>query len=67
MNNEWDIVSVLCHEIAHQWFGDLVTADTWGDLLLHESFATFFMTYLPLQFKKGMGLYAVRNSKMTND
>ena len=32
---------VIVHEIAHQWFGDLVTLRTWDDLWLNEAFATF--------------------------
>lgn len=30
------------HELAHQWFGDYVTARTWADIWLNESFATYF-------------------------
>ncbi|CAH0563653.1 unnamed protein product [Brassicogethes aeneus] len=33
---------VMGHEIAHQWFGNLVTPSTWNDLWLKEGFATYF-------------------------
>ena len=39
-------IDVNCHEIAHQWFGDLVTNDWWTDIMLHESFAAYFEDYL---------------------
>ncbi|GAB4325214.1 MAG: aminopeptidase N [Dehalococcoidia bacterium] len=38
---------VILHEMAHMWFGDLVTMRWWNDLWLNESFATY-MSYLAL-------------------
>lgn len=55
-----NIAITIAHELAHQWFGNLVTMQWWDDLWLNESFATF-MSYkavhaafpewdLPLQY-----------------
>lgn len=33
---------LVAHELAHQWFGDLLTCKDWGELWLNESFATYF-------------------------
>jgi aminopeptidase N len=33
---------VIAHEIAHQWWGDLVTARDWSHLWLHEGFANYY-------------------------
>jgi len=35
------IFEVIAHEVAHQWFGDLVTAASWDELWLNEAFATW--------------------------
>ena len=32
---------VIAHELAHQWFGDMITCATWQDLWLNEGFATY--------------------------
>jgi aminopeptidase N len=45
-------VSLVAHEIAHQWFGDSVTESTWSDLWLSEGFATYF-SGLMIQHSEG--------------
>jgi len=39
VDKNWE--SIISHELAHHWFGDLVTCESWANLPLNESFANF--------------------------
>ncbi len=53
---------LLAHEIAHQWFGDLLTCRDWSHGWLNEGFATFFELHFT-EHSKGREefLYAIQN------
>ena len=50
LDRNWD--DIIAHELMHQWFGDVVTTESWSNLPLNESFATY-SEYLWREFKNG--------------
>ncbi|MFP3303023.1 MAG: M1 family metallopeptidase, partial [Caldivirga sp.] len=50
---------LVVHELAHQWFGDLVTTRDWGNIWLNEAFATYFDALYTLH-SRGFDEFAYR-------
>lgn len=50
LDSEWDYI--IAHELFHQWFGNLVTNESWSNLPLNESFADY-SEYLWFEHKEG--------------
>jgi alanyl aminopeptidase len=49
------LASVMAHELAHQWFGNLVTLAWWDDIWLNEGFATWMGTKIVDRHKPAFG------------
>ncbi len=56
---DYESEGLVSHELAHQWFGDLVTCRDWSHIWLNESFATY-MDALYHRHWKGMDEYLYR-------
>ncbi len=65
------VADVIAHELAHMWFGDLVTMKWWNGIWLNEAFATFMElkcidAYRP-DWKRWLAFAAARNAAMGTD
>lgn len=49
---DYNFEKIIAHELAHQWFGDLVTCESWANLTLNEGFANY-AEYLWYEYKYG--------------
>ncbi len=57
------IFSIIAHEIAHQWFGNLVTMAWWDNLWLNEGFASWMGTKATDHFNPGWQVWLRANSE----
>ena len=70
-NDRRRIFNVIAHEMAHQWFGDLVTMDWWDDLWLNEGYATWMASKVSNHFhpewKIPLDMIDTRDRAMSRD
>ena len=52
---QW-LVTLQCHELTHQWFGNLVTMDWWSGIWLNEARAVLVASLTPTDMSGALGL-----------
>lgn len=64
IDQSWD--DIIAHELSHHWFGNIVTCESWANLPLNESFATY-SEYLWQEYKNGKDAAAYKRQNQLKE
>ena len=63
LEDEFYVLLVICHEVAHSWFGNMATLKWWDNLWMNEAFANTLMYFAMEHIRPDFGVVNIKINK----